>query len=47
MRELHRFEYLFGGSFHDLTLERSWASTKATRRWEVTGLAPVDLRVSN
>lgn len=40
VRELQRLENFVGGSEKDATLERSWASTRATRSCEVVGLAP-------
>ncbi len=45
--ELHRFENLSAGIFHERTLARSWASTRATRRCDVTGLAPAERKLSD
>lgn len=44
VRELHRFEKRSGGSFHWRVFDRSWASTRATRRPDVTGFVPVAVR---
>lgn len=38
--ELHRLENWVGGRDREAVLERSCASTRATRRREVVGLAP-------
>lgn len=46
VKELHRFEKRSGGSFHWRVFERSWASTRATRRPDVTGFAPIAANVS-
>lgn len=46
VKELHRFEKRSGGSFHCRVFERSWASTRATRRPDVIGFAPIATGVS-
>lgn len=41
VRELHRFENWPDGRFQVRNLDKSWASTRATLRWDVAGLDPV------
>lgn len=47
MRELQRFENWVGGKANPAVFERSCASMRATRRFEVIGFEPVVYGISH